>query len=194
MATRPADPNTTTQSPSALTLPPSVQRDIARLPNERARAQAREDYIRQMTAHLAVPKIQTLTCRDLAEAYGIQSQPAPTIAAPAYTPQKMNKTEARFAFEWLEPRKSAGEIVRYWFEPMKLRLPGDRLTYTPDFLVRFADGRLELFEVKGFPTWKRVYEDAWIKVKLCRAEFPQWPLTVACWCAEPREFAMEEVA
>ncbi|HMF85887.1 MAG TPA: hypothetical protein VK598_06005 [Nitrospiraceae bacterium] len=41
-----------------------------------------------------------------------------------------------------------GEIARWWFEPLNLRLPGKKNFYKPDFLVLAGDG-LTFYEVKG---------------------------------------------
>lgn len=60
---------------------------------------------------------------------------------------QMNKTETAYAQE-LELRKRYGEIARYWFEGIKLRL-ADNTFYTPDFAVMLANGQLEMHEVKG---------------------------------------------
>lgn len=60
---------------------------------------------------------------------------------------QMNKTETAYAQE-LELRKRYGEIARYRFEGIKLRL-ADNTFYTPDFAVMLANGQLEMHEVKG---------------------------------------------
>jgi hypothetical protein len=72
------------------------------------------------------------------------SSKRPQIRIPA--PQKMNKTEA----EWMEhlTRPGDGINVDVRYEPITFRLPsGTR--YTPDFMRRWADGKIEFWEVKG---------------------------------------------
>lgn len=84
------------------------------------------------------------------------------------TPGTMNKTEAKYAAE-LEERQKAGEIAWWGFEAVKLRL-ADKTFYTPDFVVMYGDGRIELVEVKGF--WE---DDARVKIKVAAAQF--WMFT-----------------
>jgi hypothetical protein len=79
----------------------------------------------------------------------------------------MNKTEAAYAAEVLEPLKMAGEILAYWFEEWKWRLKAKALWYTPDFVVMRKDGTLEVHEVKG-----HMEEDAWVKLKVFQALYP----------------------
>lgn len=106
----------------------------------------------------------------------------------------MNGTERRYAAEVLEPRRMAGEILRWDFEPITFRL-APRTTYTPDFVVELApraridEGSrarayldtvehyvglvgariLEVHEVKG------VWQDAGrVKIKVAAAKFPAY--------------------
>ena len=79
---------------------------------------------------------------------------------------EMNKTEARYQAEILEPRKQAGEIAWYRFEGITLKLAPDT-RYTPDFFVMLANGELEAHEVKGFFT-----DDAKVKTKIAADMFP----------------------
>jgi len=65
----------------------------------------------------------------------------------------------------LDGLKSAGQILNYWYEPMKLRL-AQKTFYTPDFLVMASDYTLELHEVKGF--WQ---DAAKIKIKVAAEQF-----------------------
>ena len=75
---------------------------------------------------------------------------------------RMNKTEKRFAQEWLEP--SYHELWR--FESIKLRL-ADRTWYTPDFVVYTPN--VEFYEVKGF--WR---DDARVKIKVAAEQYPEF--------------------
>ena len=84
-----------------------------------------------------------------------------------------SKTEARYA-DLLKLRQACGEIERWWYEGLKLRLAKETF-YTADFLVHIAGKtRLELHEVKGF--WR---EDARIKIKVAAAHYPCFAF-VAC--------------
>ena len=87
------------------------------------------------------------------------------IAPVMRQPQRMNKTEAAFAMT-LDILKLGGGILDYWYESLKFRL-ADRTWYTPDFLVIWADGRIEVVEVKGF-----LRDDAAVKFKACRDKYP----------------------
>lgn len=71
----------------------------------------------------------------------------------------MNGSEQRYA-QHLDYRIRKGEIVAYWFEPLKFRL-ADKTWYAVDFLVMLADGLLELHELKGF-----LEDDAAVKMKV----------------------------
>ena len=77
----------------------------------------------------------------------------------------MNKTEARYAAHLAE-LQHAGDVLWWKFEGVKLRL-ADNTFYTPDFAVMFADGRLEMHEVKGF--WA---DDARVKIKVAASIHP----------------------
>ncbi|MFT0167505.1 hypothetical protein ACLKMY_00555 [Paraburkholderia mimosarum] len=77
----------------------------------------------------------------------------------------MNKTEAAYA-QLLDARLSAGEILWYRFEGIKLRL-ADRTFITIDFAVIPAGAPLEFHEVKG-----RWTDDARAKTKIAAAQFP----------------------
>ena len=77
----------------------------------------------------------------------------------------MNKTEAQYSYE-LDMQQIDGVVDRYWFERIKFKL-AYKTFYTPDFLVRYTDGRLQCVEIKGF-----LRDDAAVKFKLAREMFP----------------------
>jgi hypothetical protein len=78
----------------------------------------------------------------------------------------MNKTETEYAALLEAHRRDGGWVEQYWFEGIKLCLPGG-VFYTPDFLVLCVSGFLECHEVKGFWT-----DDARVKIKVAAATFP----------------------
>lgn len=84
-------------------------------------------------------------------------------------PGVMNKTEARFAEEWIGPRFVAGEIVWWAFEAITLKIAPD-CRITVDFFLMWADGRLEAYDVKGKLTL--VEDDALVKMKVAADKFP----------------------
>ena len=63
-------------------------------------------------------------------------------------PGVMNKLETRYS-EYLEDLRLKGEILRWDYEPVKLRLAKGTY-YTPDFRVQKNDGTIEYHETKGF--------------------------------------------
>jgi hypothetical protein len=68
-------------------------------------------------------------------------------AAPSHTFGVMNGLETKYSF-YLEGLRMAGEIQWWEFERVTLRL-AKGTTYTPDFLVKHADGREVFHETKG---------------------------------------------
>ena len=77
----------------------------------------------------------------------------------------MNGLERAWAEE-LAKRKAVGEILWFRYEGIALRL-ADGARYTPDFALMFADGTLELHEVKAF--WA---EAARLRIKVAAELFP----------------------
>lgn len=73
-------------------------------------------------------------------------------------PGDMNKLEERYSAH-LDLLKKAGQIVDFWFQPIKLRL-AVKTFYTPDFLVVTKES-IEVHETKGF--WE---DDARVKIKV----------------------------
>lgn len=88
---------------------------------------------------------------------------------PKQTPGQMNKTEARYLHQVLEPGVAAGRYCRVRFEAIRLKL-AERTHYTPDFMVINASGEIEFHEVKG----GRIEEDAKLKFKLAAELYPEY--------------------
>ena len=102
----------------------------------------------------------------------IQSHIPARIAVPKFR----SKLEARFA-GYLETLLHCGEILSWYYEPVKLRL-GPRTWYTPDFAtIPFPGipGNLLLYEVKGY-MWSR---DS-VRLKVAREIYPI-PILLAKW-------------
>jgi hypothetical protein len=78
----------------------------------------------------------------------------------------MNTLESKYA-QLLDHRLHAGEIVKYSFESLKLKL-AKRTFYTPDFEVVTPEC-IEIHEVKGF--WE---DDARVKIKVAAKLFPEF--------------------
>lgn len=70
-----------------------------------------------------------------------------------------NDTERAYA-QYLELLKRSGEVLRYDYEPERLRL-GDGSFYKPDFRVVASDLVIEMHEVKGH--WR---EAAKVRIKV----------------------------
>jgi hypothetical protein len=95
-----------------------------------------------------------------------RAQPEREIQRAAKQP---NKWEAAYARDVLEPRRLAGEIDSYSFEPVTL-LIGFDCRYRPDFGVKlsgFAGDWHEFHEVKGF-----MRDDARVKLVVAASLFP----------------------
>ena len=106
--------------------------------------------------------------------------------------KRMNGVEARYAL-LLEEEIRSGSVVRWRFEPMKLRL-GSRLTYAPDFLVVDASGLLYLDEVKtrwtdGREGWR---EDSRVKWKAAAELYPEFVFRAAVWGREEKRWQRYE--
>ena len=79
---------------------------------------------------------------------------AALLAPPANAPQ--SRQVAPYASKWekeysdrLRTLQLVGDVILFDYEPITLLAHGGT-RYTPDFLVRFADGREEYHEVKGY--------------------------------------------
>jgi len=94
----------------------------------------------------------------------------PSFALGRLKAGKMNKTERLYSEE-LERQKNAGEIKRWWFEAINLRI-GENCFYKPDFLVMTKENVLELREVKGW-----MADDALVKIRAISEKYP-FPLKV----------------
>ena len=80
---------------------------------------------------------------------------------------EMNGTERAYAVE-LERRQLAGEIVRWDFQPEKLRL-ALLCWYEPDFRVLMTDGEIQMHEVKGF-----IEPAGRVKIKVAAEQHPMY--------------------
>jgi hypothetical protein len=82
-------------------------------------------------------------------------------------PGSMNGLERRYELDVLKLRKLAGEIVRYRYEAIRLKLaPNTHITV--DFVVTLED-RIEMHEVKG--VWE---DDARAKLKIAAGLYPEF--------------------
>ena len=102
-----------------------------------------------------------------------QLQEPITLTALGSSPMVMpgaNLTEAAYGAE-LERKKFMGEVLRWWWQPLSLRLTfqenGTGVYYRPDFLVQLPSLQLEIHETKGF-----MREDARDKLKLASSIYP----------------------
>ena len=78
----------------------------------------------------------------------------------------MNQAEAAYS-EQLDLRKLAGEIVRWRYESVKLRL-GHNCFLTPDFYVLDGLLQIEIHEVKG-----HMEDDARVKLATAASAYPE---------------------
>lgn len=93
----------------------------------------------------------------------------------------MNKMETAY----LAHLQANPQIVHVAFEAVTLKLAHD-CRYTPDFLVQWEDGTIELHEVKGF-----MEDDALVKLKVCATVFWMFPLFLVT--GKPGAWKVEEV-
>lgn len=93
--------------------------------------------------------------------------PRPPLPEAAGWPKRDRKWEYAYT-QFLELEKQAGTVRQWTYEPFSLWLPG-RVRYTPDFLVWYTDGRIELIEVKG---WSKNLRDGKTRYKIAAAMFP----------------------
>jgi hypothetical protein len=96
----------------------------------------------------------------------------------------MNKTEQRYA-EYLSGLIRVGEILRFDFEPVKLRLAKSTF-YTPDFRVVTVDHYIQYHEVKGF--WR---DDARVKIKCAAEKHDCYQFIAIQWVAKKKEWSRE---
>lgn len=103
------------------------------------------------------------------------------------TKNPRNHTEQAFENEVLYWQKLKGEILRYEFSAITLKLKSNGVRYTPDFFVINADGPslnlsnsgltiITFYECKGEQRGNRVIvrDDASVKIKTAANDFPEW--------------------
>lgn len=81
-------------------------------------------------------------------------------------PGEMNRLERAYA-QHLSLRQTAGEVVWFAYEGVKLRLAA-KTFLTIDFFVMLASGELEAHEVKG----RFLEDDAAVKLKVAAEMYP----------------------
>lgn len=119
-----------------------------------------------LAAHMA----RTLTTTDR-EPIGIEPQLSAKAKGRAPAPKGMNKTEESYS-QRLEALRWVGDVLYWGFEAVKVRI-GRNCWLTPDFLVMYPDGHLELHDTKG-RKGKTYYaeDDAIVKARAAGANFP----------------------
>lgn len=99
----------------------------------------------------------------------VGSNPAP--APPKYD----SKWEERYA-KMLDLEQKAGAIVKWWYHPWSMRLPGGP-RYTPDFLVQHH-GHIQIVDVKG---WHPNIREAMLKIKVAASIYTCYAWDLAHW-------------
>lgn len=95
-----------------------------------------------------------------------------------HTAGEMNKTEQRFYRDRVEPLLLTGEIIASHFEAINFKLAGDKCWYRPDFVLFYADGRIEAIDVKGGAGFE---DDALVKIKVAAAQYPMFFWSAWTW-------------
>lgn len=105
------------------------------------------------------------------------ADPDATRSKLAPSPSYDSKWEERFAKQ-LEAEKLAGAIVRFWYHPFSMWLPG-KVRYTPDFMIQHAHrDELEIVEIKG---WSRNIRDGMTRLKIAASIYPCYRWTLVRW-------------
>ena len=86
-------------------------------------------------------------------------------------PGPMNRLEGDYN-DRLVILRSCGNVRGFEYEPFSFPI-ATGATYCPDFIVLYADGRIEAIEVKGF-----MRESAALRIKIFRDKYPWLPLRV----------------
>lgn len=108
--------------------------------------------------------------------------------APAPAPTKYDsKWEERYA-SMLELEQKAGHIVKYWYHPFTMRLPGGT-RYTPDFLVQHH-GHIQVVDVKGY---HKNLREAMLRIKIAASIYTCYTWHLAKWTGKDFEYANLEV-
>lgn len=106
----------------------------------------------------------------------------------------MNAGELAYS-QTLDDLMARGVVAGWWYELLSVRL-ADNTFYRPDFVVLFADGTLELHEVKprkkgkdGKPDSYWAEEDAQLKMKVVAEHTPiplvvVWPMKGGGWATK----------
>lgn len=86
-------------------------------------------------------------------------------------PGEPNKGEAAYG-RHLEFEKQQGRVLWFGFEKIKFRI-GKKCFFTPDYFVVFADGSIEIVDVKGRKgDGYYCREDAKVKLRAAASMFP----------------------
>ena len=114
-----------------------------------------------MTLRLSEQQLQDFMNRRAA----LPWMPPPIAKKPESKRRGPNKLEDAYGWR-LEMLRLQGEVLRYYFERVTLKIAED-CRYTPDYFVVTPNG-LQLHEVKGPHAW----EDSIIKLKVAADMFP----------------------
>lgn|SRR5574340_836437 len=106
---------------------------------------------------------------------GVGNEP---VSSPALAPTFDSQLEADRA-HYLYGLQLAGDVKVYVHHPFPVPLAKKGLSYTPDFLVWWADGRITVEEVKGSLKQKNA-RDSRSRLKMAADKFPmfEWQLVM----------------
>lgn len=114
-----------------------------------------------------------------------EGSPAPSVAQKhgvkgiiRQSKRQMNATEIRFETDYLKPMKFTGEIQKYRFESIRVKL-GNGHWYKADFQAMNAAGRLCFFEVKGGRPKQR--EAGIGNIKTAANQYPEFEFWLCVW-------------
>jgi len=109
------------------------------------------------------------------------------VLRPRHVAGEMNGMEKRYA-AYLETRRLCGEIAKWRFEAIKLKLA--RATFLNiDFMVTMLDNHIELHETKG-----HMEDDAIVKLKIAAQMFPEFRIVVVKEVGKPKRWSFRDTA
>jgi len=129
---------------------------------------------------------------------GIINKPTTAKASADNSPKYKSKLERRFAEEYLEIRKMAGESLGWAHEALRfrvggrVRLPGKKRAggdawYKPDFYEIQANGEIWIYEAKGYPR-----EAAIVRLKAVALRHP-FKFFLVTWDKKVKQWNIKEV-
>lgn len=131
---------------------------------------------------------RSITVRETLPQRGAADSGVREVSALAPAPTKYDsKWEERYATH-LDLEQKAGAIVKWWYHPFTMRLPGGT-RYTPDFLVQHH-GHIQVVDVKGY---HKNIREAMLRIKIAASIYTCYTWHLAKWTGKDFEYVNLEV-